>query len=55
MPISRPTPGTADDAEEAARYALGSWPRTARLCLIYLARGAPAAGTAITWYLIVRH
>jgi hypothetical protein len=38
------------------RAALDSWPRTARLCLIYLARAIPAIAvawmTTLAWYIM---
>jgi hypothetical protein len=42
------------DEERTVRVALRNWPRTVRLCLIYLARGAPAVGTYVAWWLVIR-
>jgi len=50
-----PPPWEEEEGERAVQDAISSWRKTTRLCLIYLARGAPAAGAAIAWWLMIRH
>ena len=55
MPTPLPPPSVAAEGEgQTVESALDSWTRTARLCLIYLARGVPTATALATWWLI-RH
>lgn len=46
-------PNPAAEMWRAVESALTSWSRTARLCLIYLAKGSPALAGALAW--LVRH
>jgi len=50
--MAKPRPPTVAERGQTVRFALESWSRTIRLCLIYVARGSPVLGM-LPW--LIRH